>query len=121
MKVTHDLFLIRTNELFIIIIIIFSRCDNYIASGSVNNQISIFDMRKPEKPVYVFLHDSKLKKKNPKKKKRLTSILLLLYQDARQDNDRFIAPDAGIGISGMYWMKSNNILITAGGDCAVRI
>ncbi|ORZ23145.1 WD40-repeat-containing domain protein [Absidia repens] len=38
----------------------FSRCDNYIASGSVNNQISIYDMRKPSRPVYEFLHDSKL-------------------------------------------------------------
>jgi hypothetical protein len=38
-----------------------SKCDNYIASGSVANQISIFDIRKPSKSVYEFAHNGKKK------------------------------------------------------------
>ncbi|KAI8342537.1 WD40-repeat-containing domain protein [Chlamydoabsidia padenii] len=75
----------------------FSKCDNFIVSGSVANQVSVFDIRKASIPVYEFGHND------------------------NSNQGRFIAPDAGIGIAGMHWMNSNRILITGGGDCTVKL
>jgi hypothetical protein len=58
-----------------------SKCDNYIASGSVANQISIFDIRKPSKSVYEFAHNGK--KKNPTKQRFFRGNLTLFFFGCR--------------------------------------
>lgn len=96
-----------------------SICDNYIASGSVANQISIFDIRKPSKAVYKFAHSGKAKQRFARGEGAYSPFSFAV--DMNLNNGRFIAPDAGMGIAGMHWMNNNRILVTGGGDCTVSL
>ncbi|CAO3615428.1 unnamed protein product [Cunninghamella echinulata] len=78
--------------------VLFSPCDKYIVSGSVANEISIFDIRNPSHPLYEFAHGN---------------------EDYTVNG--YLAPDSGMGVAGMHWLNSCPVLITGGGDCTVKL
>ncbi|KAI8387946.1 quinon protein alcohol dehydrogenase-like superfamily [Radiomyces spectabilis] len=76
-------------------IVAISPCETYICSGDPENEVTIFDMRKADHPLFHATHHA--------------------------PSDHLIDPETNMGIRGIYFMSTGRMLVTAGGDCSVKL